>query len=97
MPTAVVGTALTNSLTGLTYIRGDTAGNNAFLTLRIKNDAVNGNPIYPGAWSNTGLLTIPNRGVLQALPGDVIAVDSVTGWPILVSAAAAAGGAWVIA
>lgn len=38
-----------------------------------------------------GLLVIPNRGVLQLLPGDFVGVDA-TGWPILVSAAAIASG-----
>lgn len=99
MPSQLVGTTTTSVLVGDTYIRGDTPGSVAFITNRIKNDAVNGFPIYPGAFSNTGLLTIPNRGILQAKPGDVVAVDTVTGWPILISAAAiaAGGSSWVIA
>lgn len=99
MPSQLVGTTTTSALTGDTYIRGDTPANVAFITNKIRNDAVNGFPIYPGAFSNTGLLIIPNRGILQAKPGDVVAVDSVTGWPILISSAAiAAGGSlWVIA
>lgn len=40
--------------------------------------------IYPGAFSRSGLLYVPNRGVLQALPGDYVAFDP-AGWPILVS------------
>lgn len=36
-------------------------------------------------FSQNGLLYVPNRGVLQVLPGDYVAVDS-DGWPILVSA-----------
>jgi hypothetical protein len=31
-----------------------------------------------------GLLTVPNRGVLKVLPGDIVAIDS-SGFPILVS------------
>jgi hypothetical protein len=56
---------------------------------------VNTNPIYPGAWARTGILYVPNRGILKALPGDVVAFDPATGFPILLSAAAAAGASWV--
>lgn len=53
--------------------------------------------IYPGAYiPNQGQLFVPNRGVLQILPGDVVAYDPTTGWPILISARAAANAAsWV--
>lgn len=56
----------------------------------VKYDKTNTNPIVPGAFAQTGLLVIPDRGVLKVLPGDYVGVDS-TGWPILVSALAAAG------
>lgn len=39
-----------------------------------------------------GLLIVPNRGSLQLKPGDFIAFDSTTGWPIVVSGDAAANG-----
>ncbi len=47
--------------------------------------------------SPQGLLTIPKRGVLKILPGDIVAVDN-TGWPILVSGASIgyAGSAWTL-
>lgn len=50
---------------------------------------------YPDAFAFNGLLFIPRRGVLQVLPGDVVAIDN-TGWPILVSAnsIAYAGSLW---
>jgi hypothetical protein len=58
----------------------------------ILNDLVNGTPIYPGAFTSTGgQLYIPNRGLLQVLPGDYVAVDPNTGWPILISKLCAAG------
>lgn len=64
----------------------------ATLRSKILNDLVNGNPIWPGGFEfNSGLLSIPNRGVVKVLPGDYVAVDP-TGWPILVSAAAIASG-----
>jgi hypothetical protein len=56
----------------------------ASLKAAIKNDLVNTNPIFPGSFE-LGQLFIPNRGVLQLLPGDVIAYDSF-GWPILIAA-----------
>jgi hypothetical protein len=37
-----------------------------------------------GAFAKSGLLYVPNRGVLQAMPGDWVAVDP-QGWPILIS------------
>lgn len=42
----------------------------------------------PGCYSQNGWLTIPGRGQLKVLPGDVVAVDALTGWPILLSYAA---------
>ncbi|TSA41093.1 MAG: hypothetical protein D4R58_01870 [Betaproteobacteria bacterium] len=53
-------------------------------------------PQAPGLVTN-GLLSIPNRGMLKVLPGDIIALDN-TGWPILVSknAVGYAGSQWVL-
>jgi len=52
--------------------------------------------MWGGGYERNGMLVIPNRGVLKCLPGDFIGFDATTGWPILVSAAAAATGAiWV--
>ena len=50
---------------------------------------------YPGrwGWSRNGILYVPNRGFLATLPGDVIGVDA-TGWPILLSHAAAVSAGW---
>lgn len=58
-----------------------------------------GNPI-PSAFNYMGILAIPGgpnggiRGWVQVLPGEVVAVDPATGFPILVSAKAIAGGDW---
>jgi len=67
----------------------------ASLNVAIKNDLINGGsiaslPIWGGAYSQSNLLSIPNRGVLKLYPGDVVAWDTQTGWPILVSGLAAA-------
>lgn len=52
--------------------------------------------VWPGAFAKNGLLAIPNRGIVKVLAGDYVAVDPVTGWPILVSAFAAAHGPFTI-
>jgi hypothetical protein len=59
---------------------------------------VGAHSVIPGAFNYMGILTIPGRGFLKVLPGDVLAVDPTTnvGWPILVSANAIANGAWVL-
>lgn len=47
--------------------------------------------------SKYGILTLPGgRGTVRLYPGDIVAVDLVTGWPIVVSAAAiaATGSLW---
>jgi hypothetical protein len=41
-----------------------------------------------------GLLFVPNRGYLQIRPGDYVAYDAATGWPVLISGRAAAGAGW---
>lgn len=94
MATKTLGTAANNTLIALP-LGGNSAADIATIQLHILNDLVNGNPVYPQAWAQTGLLYVPNRGVLQARPGDYVAYDPATGWPILLSARAAAGASWV--
>lgn len=48
------------------------------------------------AYQQTGRLFIPNRGWLQCKPGDVVAWDATTGWPILLSGDAAQNGPWTV-
>ena len=45
--------------------------------------------LLSGGLTFNGLLTIPNRGTLRVYPGDYVMVDTVSGWPILVSRTAA--------
>lgn len=100
MATITVGTTSTTSLSkGLVfepgYGSGMSAADIASIALAIKNDQINGQPIFPQAFSANGILYVPNRGQLKMLPGDAVAVDPHTGWPILISKLAfAAGGNW---
>jgi hypothetical protein len=89
MATLTLGTAATNTLAALLFSQTMTAADLAALQLAIKNDQINGAPVYPGAFAANGLLYVPNRGVLKVLPGDFVAVGSTSGWPILLSANAA--------
>jgi hypothetical protein len=65
----------------------------AAIAQAIKDDVNVSHPTSPGAYTFDGLLFVPNRGVLQVRPGDVVAVDS-RGWPILLSADAITNGEW---
>lgn len=98
MSTKTLGTSATTSLNPALqflpgYGSGMSAADIASMALAIKNDLVNGNPVFPQAFSANGLLYVPNRGILQMLPGDWVGVDS-QGWPILVSKNSIANAAW---
>jgi hypothetical protein len=101
MATNTIGTAATSTLTGLVYSRALSDLDVATIAAGIKQDLPTGGPpsstgaFIPGAFNRAGLLWVPNRGFLQVLPGDVVAFDATVGWPILVSAGAAASAAWV--
>lgn len=94
MATRTLGTAATTTLVAMPFGTDVTPADIAKIAANILNDQVNTNPIWPGAWANTGLLFVPNRGVLQLLPGDYVAYDS-TGWPIMLSKKSAASASWV--
>lgn len=96
MATSTLGTDATTSLTALAFLPGIgslAAADVASINNGIKNDLNPALPLVPGAFSSAGLLVIPNRGIVQVLPGDYVAIDS-TGWPILLSRYAAANGPW---
>ncbi len=88
------GTSATTSLSAALFNRQMSTVNIALIAAGILNDQINGHPIFPGAFSQPGLLTIPNRGTLQCRPGDYVMFDATTGWPILLSAYAIASGPW---
>ena len=103
MALLTLGSNGTTTLSALRFTAGMNAADLAALTARILDDqskdsgqlastAPAAKPIWPGAFTSAGQLYIPNRGVLQVLPGDYVGVDA-NGWPILISANAIAGGA----
>ena len=92
MALATIGTNANNSLSAIVYGAGDADADVASVALGILDDQNVTHPVYPGAFSKQGLLYIPNRGYLKPLPGDYIAFDAATGWPILISARAATAG-----
>jgi hypothetical protein len=93
MATGTLGTTANNSLTSKQFVGAMAPADIASIANAIKNEQINGRPIWPGAWAQTGLLYVPNRGVLKLLPGDYVGVDS-QGWPVLVSANSIANAAW---
>lgn len=102
MATNTIGTNANNTLTGVVYSRAIADADVATIAALITQDVPTGGPpsssgaFIPGAFNRAGLLWVPNRGFLQVLPGDIVACDATTGWPILVSKAAAAVAAiWV--
>ena len=61
------------------------------------------NPRHPvaqisgtGGFIREGNLFVPNRGVLQLRPGDVVALDSTSGQVILLTAYGLSAGPWVL-
>ncbi len=102
MALLTLGSNGTTTLSALKFLPGSNQTDFAALAALILSDgsqnggvanaAPSAKPLWPGALSRDGHLYIPNRGVLQILPGDYIAVDA-NGWPILLSANAIAGGA----
>lgn len=99
MAVQTVGTNANTSLTyGLKFLPGYGSGmapaDIAAIALQIKDDLNVAHPVFPQAFSANGLLYVPNRGVLQMLAGDYVAVDPTTGWPILLSKRAIASGPW---
>jgi len=81
----------------ITALKGDPPGWqfwNLVGTTGVPSSVGTNRPQMNQVYQQTGLLYVPNRGTLQCKPGDVIAWDSTTGWPILLSGDAAANGPW---
>lgn len=96
MATQTLGTTAQTGLTAKKYLpgygSGMSAADQAAIQNAIKDDLGNAHSLLPGAFQG-GQLFIPNRGILQVLPGDWVGVDA-NGWPILVSAYSIATGGW---
>jgi hypothetical protein len=103
MATVTLGTAATSTLLAMPFIYGLVPADFATIAAAIKRDTHN--PSVPAGssgpqpplglpFSRAGALVIPDRGVLHLFPGDYVAIDA-TGWPILLSARAAASASWV--
>src|ERR1700722_10173109 len=96
MATSTLGTTANNSLTALPMAGALAAADIATIANLILNDQINTSPTQPifvGAFAQSGLLYVPNRGILKVLAGDYVGVDA-SGWPILVSKNAIANAAW---
>ena len=102
-----MGTTATTSLSAVKYSQSPLdssaylgtppALDMAALAALIKDDLNQTGNFAPNKFFDfNGLLMIPRRGLVRVLPGDFVAVDTQTGWPILVSALAAASNpSWV--
>lgn len=93
MATLTLGTNANNSLASLLFAGNMVDIDVAAISNAIKDDLGVAHAQWPGAFSENGLLYVPNRGVLKILPGDYVGVDS-QGFPILVSANSIANAAW---
>jgi len=97
MATRTLGTAATTTLTAVSFSESPNVllpADLATIQHAIKND-LQPLDLSVNTWiMHNGLLMIPRRGQLRVFPGDFFAVDS-TGWPILLSSAAAASASWV--
>lgn len=94
MAVLTAGTSATTSLAAKLFNAQITVADLAEINNGILDDKNVAHPRWPGAFQQSGQLFIPNRGVLQVLPGDYVAYDTTTGWPILLSAYAIASGPW---
>lgn len=100
MATKTLGTTANNSLTALQFQPGlapaDLAAINATI-YRDNNPAYNSIPVSEANRLDAdGQLSLPGgRGIIILRPGDWIAVDPTTGWPIVVSTNCATNGAIV--
>jgi hypothetical protein len=94
MATGTLGTTLTTSLTSINgWTPSTSTADIAAIAEAIKDDLNVAHPIWPGGFSQAGLLYYPNRGFLRVLPGDYVAVDA-NGWPVLVSKNSIGGSGW---
>jgi hypothetical protein len=101
MALKTLGTNATTSLTAFIVGVNDVINADlASITTAIKQDPPTWNGVRQGttrqqlnqAYVKNGVLFIPRRGSLVLVNGDYVCWDATTGWPIVVSADAAASG-----
>ena len=101
MATATLGTAGTATLTSLLISNAMADADVATIIGLLKGDSgqstspIGSGYLMPGSFSHNGILFVPGRGMLVSQPGDRVCVGPLSGWPILISAAAAATGDYV--
>lgn len=102
MATITIGTAAQTTLIGVAFSQSPTVllpADLATINQAILDDQAAAHPVAHysgiGGFVREGFLYVPNRGALEILPGDYVAYDAATGWPVLISALAAAGAGWV--
>lgn len=96
MALRTVGTFAQTTLLGQIYNAVTLDSDLSLLNQSIKSDGNPGDGVLNNYITKQGHLYVPRRGWLTVLPGDMVVVDSsATGWPILLSAAAAGGAGWV--
>lgn len=96
MATLTLGTNAATSLIALKFVPGVNGMNTADVAtinnaIRLQSAAQNRTN---GSFSATGMLRFPGGRTVQMQPGDYVAVDVVSGWPIFISAYAIANGPW---
>jgi len=96
MATITLGTTANNSLTAIIYQASVAAADFATIMAGIKDMQVTAGvrPVLPEGLSRFGRLVIPNRGIVNVLPGDIVAIDG-NGWPILVGKEVIGSSPWV--
>lgn len=101
MALRTLGTNATTSLSGFVVGLNDViAADLAAISVALKQDPPTWNAAPKGttrqllnqAYVKKGRLIIPKRGELVLVDGDFVCWDATTGWPIVVSADAAANG-----
>lgn len=90
------GTSTTTVLKALLVSGSMNAADLAAFAQSIKQQV---NPVHnvePGGFNTSGQLILPGgRGIINCKAGDYVMVDQTSGWPIVVSAFAIAGGHFI--
>ena len=100
MATKTLGTSATTSLVAVPFLPGWNSGiaaaDVATINNYIKSQLNVANPQAGGGYfDSNGILYFPDQqGMVKINPGDYVAVDATSGWPIVISTNAIATGPW---